>query len=68
VLDKLRTSTGGAVFWFVLSLVVMAINFRSATRGSWLALLLGLLALVGVITYGRLLLARYRASNDRRQR
>lgn len=58
--SRVGTSTGAATFWFVLSVVVMLVNFRSATRGSWLALGLGVLALVGVVGYGRLLLARYR--------
>jgi len=56
------TSTGTAVFWFTLSVVVMLVNFRSATRGSWLALALGVLALVGVVSYGRVLLERFRAT------
>lgn len=60
--QRTGTSTGTAVFWFLLSVVVMMVNFRSATRGSWLALGLGVLALVGVVSYGRLLLARYRES------
>lgn len=61
-------SLGSTVFWFALSLVVMAINFRSATRGSWLALGLGVLALVGVITYGRVLLAWYQDYRARGRR
>lgn len=62
--QRTGTSTGTAIFWFALSAVVMLVNFRSATRGSWLALGLGVLALVGVITYGKLLLARYRSTRS----
>lgn len=60
--SRTGTSTGTAIFWFTLSLVVMLVNFRSATRGSWLALGLGVLAIVGVVSYGRVLLERYRAT------
>lgn len=50
-----------AVFWFLLSVVVMFVNFRSATRGSWLALLLGILALYGAIHSGKVLLDYFRS-------
>jgi hypothetical protein len=60
--SRTGTSTGTAIFWFTLSVVVMLVNFRSATRGSWLALGLGVLALVGVVSYGRVLIERYRAT------
>lgn len=70
-MQQQRTSSTGSVgstlFWFVLSLVVMAVNFTSATRGSWLALLLGLLAAWFAYRNGSVLLAHYRASIARRQ-
>jgi len=60
-------STGAAVFWFVLSVVVTLVNFRSATHGSWLALLLGGLSLFVALRYGKLLLERYRALRPQRR-
>lgn len=53
-------STATAAFWFGLSMLVVLVNFRSATRGSWLALLLGVMALWVAFRYGKLLLQRYR--------
>lgn len=61
-------STGSAVFWFALSVLVTIVNFRSAARGSWLALLLGLLAVVMAFRYGAILLERYRAARPARRR
>lgn len=58
-------STGAAIFWFALSVVVTLVNFRSATHGSWLALLLGGLSLFVALRYGKLLLERYRAAKSR---
>ncbi|MFV0253889.1 MAG: hypothetical protein ACK5H2_11240 [Beutenbergiaceae bacterium] len=60
-------STASAGFWFGLSVLVVFVNFRSATRGSWLALLLGVLALYFAYRYGKVLLERYRAGTRRRR-
>lgn len=60
-------STGSTVFWFALSVLVMAVNFSSATRGSWLALFLGLLSAWFAYRNGKILLARYRASTARQR-
>jgi mannose/fructose/N-acetylgalactosamine-specific phosphotransferase system component IID len=61
-------SVGSTVLWFALSVVVMAVNFTSATRGSWLALLLGLLAAFFAYRNGKILYDHYRATSARRQR
>lgn len=59
-------STGAALFWFVLSVVITVINFRSATHGSWLALALGAFSLFVALRYGKLLLERWRALKPQR--
>ncbi len=58
-------STGGAVAWFALSVVITVINFRSASHGSWLGLVLGAFSLFVAIRYGKLLLERWRALKPR---
>lgn len=63
-----RSSVGSTALWFALSVVVMGVNFTSATRGSWLALLLGLLAAWFAYRNGKILLDHYRATAARRQR
>lgn len=60
-------STGAAVGWFALAVVVTVVNFRSATHGSVLALVLGAFSLFVALRYGKLLLERYRAAKPQRR-
>ncbi|WP_420112425.1 hypothetical protein [Pseudactinotalea sp.] len=59
-------STGSTVFWFVLSVVVTVVNLSSASRGSWLALLLAVLSGWFAYRNGKILLARHRAAKPQR--